>query len=201
VQRVCAQAGVAREIPVHVLIETHGGLGDVFRIAALPWVRALEFGLMDFVSAHQGAIPEAAMRSPGQFEHALVARAKARMVGAALAKGLVPVHNVTVDLATPGAAGSDARRARRDFGFLRMWSIHPAQIEPILAAFAPEPAEVERAAELLLAARAAHWAPMRHANTLHDRASYRYHWQVLRRARRAGAALPDDVERAFFSPA
>jgi len=200
-QGVCAEAGVAREIPVHVLIETHGGLADVFRIAALPWVRALEFGLMDFVSAHQGAIPEAAMRSPGQFEHALVARAKARMVGAALAKGLVPVHNVTVDLATPGAAGSDARRARRDFGFLRMWSIHPAQIEPILAAFSPEPAEVERAAELLLAASAAHWAPVRHADTLHDRASYRYHWQVLRRARRAGVALPDEIERAFFSPA
>jgi citrate lyase subunit beta / citryl-CoA lyase len=197
-QGLCAEAGVAREIPVHVLIETHGGLADVFRIAALPWLRALEFGLMDFVSAHQGAIPESAMRSPGQFEHALVARAKARMVGAALAKGLVPVHSVTVDLESPGAAGADARRARREFGFLRMWSIHPSQIEPILAAFEPEASEVERAAELLLAARAADWAPVRHAGSLHDRASYRYHWQILRRARRAGAALPDEVVRAFF---
>jgi len=197
-QGACAEAGLAREIPVHVLIETHGGLADVFRIAALPWVRALEFGLMDFISAHQGAIPESAMRSPGQFEHALVARAKARMVGAALAKGHVPVHGVTVDLETPGAAGADARRARREFGFLRMWSIHPSQIEPILAAFEPEPAEVERAAEILLAASAADWAPVRHAGALHDRASYRYHWQVLRRAQRAGSPLPDEVVRAFF---
>jgi len=111
------------------------------------------------------------------------------------------VHNVTVDLATPGAAGSDGRRARREFGFLRMWSIHPAQIDAILAAFAPEPAEVERAAGILLAGRGADWAPVRHADTLHDRASYRYHWQVLRRAHRAGAALPDEIERTFFSPA
>ncbi len=194
-----ARAGLQREIPVHVLIETHGALQDAFGIAALPWVRTLEFGLMDFVSAHQGAIPAEAMRSPAQFEHALLRRAKSTVSAAALAHGLVPVHNVSVDLEHPAAAGADARRAREEFGFLRMWSIHPAQIDPILAAFEPAAQEVALAAEVLLAARSAHWAPVRHADTLHDRASYRYHWQVLRRARRAGRPLPDEVEAHFFA--
>jgi citrate lyase subunit beta / citryl-CoA lyase len=66
------------DVPLHVLIETHGALRDAFAIAALPQVEVLDFGLMDFVSAHHGAIPSSAMRSPGQFEHALVRRAKRR---------------------------------------------------------------------------------------------------------------------------
>ncbi len=197
-RHACVEAGVRREIPVHVLIETHGALQDVARIAALPGLRTLEFGLMDFVSAHQGAIPAAAMRSPGQFEHALLRRAKAEIAAAALAHGLVPVHNVTVDLDTPGAARADALRARRELGYLRMWSIHPAQVDEILEAFAPEPGDVARAAEILLAGQAAHWAPIRHDGTLHDRASYRFHWQELQRARLAGRALPPQAAAAFF---
>ena len=200
-QHACAEAGLKRAIPVHVLIETHGALQDVFRIAALPWLRTLEFGLMDFVSAHQGAIPASAMRSPGQFEHALVRRAKVEIAAAALAHGLVPVHNVTIDLDAPGAARADGLRARRELGFLRMWSIHPAQIDELLAAFAPSVDDVALAADILLAGHAGRWAPIRHAGTLHDRASYRYHWQVLQRARRAGHPLPTAAEAAFFATA
>jgi citrate lyase subunit beta/citryl-CoA lyase len=164
-------------------------------------VRALEFGLMDFVSAHQGAIPEAAMRSPGQFEHALVAARKARMVGGGAGQG--PRAGAQRDRGPRrrrGAAGSDARRARREFGFLRMWSIHPAQIEPILAAFAPEPAEVERAAEVLLAGapRLGAGAPRRHA--ARPRQLPLPLAGAAPRASRRGA-LPDEIERAFFRPA
>jgi citrate lyase subunit beta/citryl-CoA lyase len=61
--------GVDRRIPVHVLIETHGALREVWEIAALPGVESLDFGLMDFVSGHHGAIPGSAMKSPGQFDH------------------------------------------------------------------------------------------------------------------------------------
>src|SRR5262249_2226785 len=53
--------------------------------------------------------------------------------------------------------------------------------------------------EILLAGRAADWAPVRHADTLHDRASYRFHWQVLRRARRAGQSLPGEGVARFFA--
>jgi citrate lyase subunit beta/citryl-CoA lyase len=54
-----------RKLPVHVLIETHGALREVWRIAGLDGVESLDFGLMDFVSAHHGAIPGSAMKSPG----------------------------------------------------------------------------------------------------------------------------------------
>ena len=63
-------------------------LRDADAIAALPWLQVLDFGLMDFISGHHGAIPSAAMKSPGQFDHALVARGKANVVAAALANGV-----------------------------------------------------------------------------------------------------------------
>ncbi|MBL8301832.1 MAG: CoA ester lyase, partial [Ideonella sp.] len=85
-----------------------------------------------------------------------------------------------------------------------MWSIHPAQIRPIVEAFTPSVAEVDQAIEILQAAQAAHWAPIRHDDTLHDRASYRYFWQVLERAHRTsyagGLQLPAEVDLAWFHP-
>ena len=82
-----------------------------------------------------------------------------------------------------------------------MWSIHPDQIRTIVDAFAPTAAETDQAAEILLAAQAAHWAPTSHRDTLHDRASYRYFWHVLDRARRTGQPLPIEIRRAFFGEA
>ena len=38
------------------------------------------------------------MKSPGQFDHELLRRAKSHVVAAALANGVVPAHNVTLDL-------------------------------------------------------------------------------------------------------
>ncbi|MDH4216935.1 MAG: aldolase/citrate lyase family protein, partial [Gallionella sp.] len=138
--------GIAREIPVHVLIETHGALHEAWEIARLPHVEVLDFGLMDFVSAHHGAIPAAAMRSPGQFAHALVVRAKCAIAAAALGNGIVPSHNVTTEIRDTNVVREDARRARQELGFLRMWSIHPNQILPIIEAMRPDFAEVSEAA-------------------------------------------------------
>ena len=199
VSEVQAALRLTRDKPLHVLIETHGALIDAFAIAALPAVEVLDFGLMDFVSAHHGAIPSSAMRSPGQFEHALVRRAKARIAAAALAGGAVPSHNVTIDLKNVEQVRSDAERAHREFGFLRMWSVHPAQIPPIVEAFRPPPADVERAAEILLAARDRDWGPIQREGRLYDRASYRYEWELLQRAHQAGAPLDDEVIATFFS--
>ena len=198
VEQTAARAGVHRQIPIHALIETHGALRDVHEIAALPGMQALDFGLMDFVSAHHGAIPAAAMRSPGQFEHALLVRAKSEVVAAALASGIVPAHNVTLDLASGAQAQADARRARDEFGFLRMWSIHPVQIRAIVDAMKPDYSEVDEAAAILAAAQAADWGPIQHAGKLHDRATYRYYWEVLKRAKVTGVPLPERAERAFF---
>ena len=56
---------------------------------------------MDFVSGYQGAIPAINMRSPGQFDHRLIAAAKAKVVQAAIQNKVIPAHNVTLDLKKP----------------------------------------------------------------------------------------------------
>jgi len=182
-----------------VLVETHGALREAWQIAALESVQVLDFGLMDFVSGHHGAVNASNMRSPGQFEHPLIVRAKTEVVAAALANGVVPAHNVSLDLKNPHNVYRDAARARNDFGFLRMWSIHPSQIDPIVRAFSPDAAEVEEAAAVLIAAQAVDWAPLRVAGKLHDRASYRYCWSVLQRAHAFGTPTPRSVATFFES--
>jgi citrate lyase subunit beta/citryl-CoA lyase len=193
------RAGVRRVIPVSVMIETPGAVHEAWAIAALPGVVSLDFGTLDFVSAHHGAIPSSAMQSPGQFDHALLRRAKGDVAAAALAHGVIPAHGVTLALDAPDTVHADARRARDEFGFLRMWSIHPSQIEPIVRAFRPDPAEVGTAASVLAAAQDADWGPIRHDGKLYDRASYRYCWDVLQRAHSAGATMPENAHRFFAS--
>ena len=197
--------GKGRNLPVHVLIETHGALEAVRAIAAEPRVESLSFGLMDFVSAHRGAIPRSAMSAQGQFTHPLVLRAKLEIAAASHAHGKTPSHCVVTEFKDTRAVETAARRASRELGFTRMWSIHPAQIQPIIDAFAPSAAEVDEAVDVLRAGQDAHWAPIsfRHGDqdTLHDRASFRYFWQLLERAHRTGQPLPAEVREAFFAPA
>jgi len=172
---------------------------DAYEIAALPWLQVLDFGLMDFVSGHHGAIPASAMRSPGQFEHQLLSRAKAEVVAAALANGVVPAHNVTLDLKNTETTFADASRARNEFGFLRMWSIYPTQIQAIVDAMKPDYAEVTDASNILLAAQSAEWGPIQYDGELHDRATYRYFWEVLQKAKLTGVGIPERATAAFFS--
>ncbi|MGB8518201.1 MAG: aldolase/citrate lyase family protein [Gallionella sp.] len=198
IQKVATTHNIAREIPIHILVETHGALHDAYELAALPWLQVLDFGLMDFVSGHHGAIPAAAMRSPGQFEHRLLARAKGEVVAAALAHGVVPAHNVTLDLKNTETTFSDASRARNEFGFLRMWSIYPTQIPAIVDAMKPDYSEVATAANILLAAQAAEWGPIQYEGELHDRATYRYFWEVLQKAKLTKVEIPANAVAAFF---
>ena len=192
-------AGLKRPIPVHVLIETLGALRDAWDIAALQGVESLDFGLMDFVSGHHGAIPASAMQSPGQFDHPLIARAKCEITTAALANGVVPTHNVTTELKDLEVIRHDARRARHEFGYLRMWSIHPKQIVPIIEAMRPDFSEVETAAAILIAAQDKDWGPIAHEGRLHDRASYRYYWELLARAHATGMNIPAAAQQRFFA--
>jgi citrate lyase subunit beta/citryl-CoA lyase len=190
VNRYAAPAGRAA-LPIHVLIETHGGLRDAWDIAALPQVECLSFGIMDFVSAHYGAIPGNAMRTPLQFTHPLVVRAKLEIAAACHAHGKVPSHNVTTEIKDSAVVANDATRAAGEFGFTRMWSIHPDQIKPIIKAFTPRLSEVNEATNILIEAINANWGPIAQHGRLHDRASYRYYWTVLQRAKLAGLALPE----------
>ncbi len=195
-EQALVQAG-AGHLPLQVLIESPAAVHRAFDIAAHPRVQSMSFGLMDFVSAHGGAIPSEGLGVQGQFTHPLVVRAKLEIASACHAHGKVPSHCVVTEFSDTQAMTQAARRAAREFGFTRMWSIHPAQIRPILEALAPQAHEIELASEILLAAVKADWAPISHAGQLHDRASYRFFWQVLQRAFDTGRVLPAEV-REFF---
>jgi citrate lyase subunit beta/citryl-CoA lyase len=90
-----------------------------------------------------------------------------------------------------------ATKASRELGYTRMWSIHPAQIRPILAAMSPDDKDIETACAVLLSAQLAEWAPISHAGQLHDRASYRFFWQLLQRAQATGRKLPGEAQSFF----
>lgn len=197
-ERALLAAG-AGQLPLQVLIESPAAVHRAFEIAAHPRVQSLSFGLMDFVSSHGGAIPVDGMGVQGQFSHPLVVRAKLEIASACHAWGKVPSHCVVTEFSDVQALADAARRAAREFGYTRMWSIHPAQIRPILEAFAPDEAEVEQAAGIIAAAAAADWAPISFGGVLHDRASYRYFWQLLERAHQTGRPLPDTVRSYFLS--
>lgn len=171
-----------RPIPLHVLIETHSGLGDVDTIASRPEVETLDFGIMDFISEHQGAIPSENMKSPGQFEHRLVVHAKVAIAAAACRYGKIASHNVTINVRDSEQARRDAEVAARQFGYTRMWSVHPDQIKPIIQGFSPSAEEVNLASRVLERAKAASWGPIELDGVLYDRASYRYYDAISKRA-------------------
>ncbi len=205
IERISSEFGLNRRIAVHVLIETHGALREVFRIAAHPGIECLSFGLMDFVSSHRGAIPAQALTADGQFDHPLIARAKLEISAACHAYGKVPSHNVVTELNDPAVIAHAAQRANREFAYTRMWSIHPSQIDPIVEALLPSAADVQDAERILFAAASAGWGPIRDqdgvssSGRLHDRASYRFYWDVLRRAHAAGIELSPLARQQFFS--
>jgi citrate lyase subunit beta/citryl-CoA lyase len=201
IQAVAKKNNIKREIPIHVLIETHGALREVHEIAKLPWLQVLDFGLMDFISGHHGAIPASAMKSPGQFDHNLLRRGKSEVVAAALANGVIPAHNVTLDLKNIYQTYEDASRARNEFGFLRMWSIYPMQIDSIVDAMKPDYSEVTKGANILIEAQKVNWGPIQYEGELHDRATYRYFWELVQRANVTGLPLPEIVKGWFAQPA
>lgn len=208
IDSACRVAGRNDPMPLHVLIESPAAVHQAFAIAAHPRVESLSFGLMDFVSSHAGAIPSSAMsvRAAGdsvtldQFHHPLVVRAKMEIASACHAFGKVPSHCVVTEFRDTQVLGRAATMAANTLGFTRMWSIHPDQIRPLLQAFSPSVAEVELAARIVLAAHAHDWAPISVDGKLHDRASYRYFWQVLERAHRTGCAIPAEAQVFFVSP-
>ena len=201
INHVTLENNIPRVIPLQVMIETHRGLNEVFDIVDLPQVQGVTLGIMDFVSGFQGAIPASAMSSPGQFEHPLVRRAKLEISAAGLGNGAIPIHTITQNYQDLSVVAGDARRARAEFGYLAKYSIHPDQIAPIVKGMQPDQTEIEDATAILLSAQAKDWGPVGHKGKLHDRASYRYYWQLLDRAQRTGAAVPDDAHKAFFNQA
>ena len=195
----------ASPVPLHVLIESAGAVRNCFDIASHPRVQSVSFGLMDFVSSHAGAIGSQAMgvraesdtSSLDQFNHPLVVRAKLEIASACHAYGKVPSHCVVTEFRDTMALERAAKRAAQALGYTRMWSIHPDQIRPILRAFAPAQNEVDLAVRIIEEAVRLDWAPTSTDGKLHDRASYRYFWQLIERAFQTGQALPDSMQAYF----
>jgi citrate lyase subunit beta/citryl-CoA lyase len=193
-------------MPLHVLIESPTAVHHAFDIARHPRVESVSFGIMDFVSAHAGAIPSSAMgvrsaqdvHTLDQFHHPLVLRAKLEIASACHAAGKVPSHCVVTEFRDALALEQAARTAATALGYTRMWSIHPDQIRPILRAFSPSEDEVGLACTIVSEAVRQEWAPISVQGKLHDRASYRYFWQVLERAHQTGCTLPSELQ-VYFS--
>ncbi len=193
------------DLPLHVLIESPAAAHRAFDIAAHPRVQSMSFGLMDFVSSHAGAIPHTAMgvrsaddaHTLDQFHHPLVLRAKLDISSACHAAGKVPSHCVVTELRDVRVVERSAQMAAASFGYTRMWSIHPSQIRPILRAFSPSAPDIDMAARIIEQAIAADWAPIAIEGKLHDRASFRFFWQLLERAHQTGCAIPEPFRQYF----
>ena len=205
--RTRADAGLP-VLPVHVLIESPCALAHAGAIAQHPRVESLSFGLMDFVSAHGGAIPASAMSfdatGPGgfdQFSHPLVLRAKLEIAAACHAHAKVPSHCVVTEFRDVASLERAAQQAAQGLGFTRMWSIHPDQIRPILRAFRPSAQLLEQAQRIIEAALAQDWAPVAVDGVLHDRASYRYFWSLIETAHRSGVKLAPSMQTWLREPA
>ena len=181
--------GVETLIPLQVLIESHAALENVFSIAAIPQVECLSFGLMDFVSEHMGAIPASAM-DIDQFDHPLVRRAMLEVSAASHRYAKTPSHNVCTEIKDLDRIENDCLKAKDSFGYTRKWSIHPNQVPIIVNAFSPKVNEVDEALQILISAQQANWGPIQFAGKLHDRASYRYYWTVLQRAKNSTKQFP-----------
>jgi len=190
-------AAGAHSVPIHVLLESPLAIHHAFEIAAHPRVESLSFGLMDFVSAHGGAIPSSGMGVDGQFAHPLVVRAKLALSSAAHAFGKTPSHCVVTEFRDTAALRAAALKARNEMGYTRMWSIHPDQIRTIVDVFAPTLGEVDEATHIIQQAASHEWAPTQVAGKLHDRASYRFYWQTLERAHQTGRAIPAEMAHYF----
>ncbi len=190
-RRVETACGLERALPVHVLIETHGALREAWEIAALDGVESIDFGLMDFVSGHHGAIPGSAMKSPGPVR-ASAGRARQgrhrRRRARQRRRALAQRHH--------RAAGRRGDPPRRRAGPPRVrlpaHVEHPPQPDPAdhRRRCSPTSPRSRRPRRSWCAAQDNAWGPIRHQGRLHDRASYRYYWELLQRARNTGMELP-----------
>jgi citrate lyase subunit beta / citryl-CoA lyase len=183
-------------IPLHVMVENVKAVSSINELLGSNKIECASFGLLDFVSSFGGTISTAAIQSPGQFDHPLIRDAKLKLVMSCYMHDVVPSHSISIDVSDPERTFSDAKRALKEFAYLRMWSIHPSQISPILRAFEFEITELEEAVSILEQAAKSNWSPISYNKTMHDMASYRIYWLKLKRAILGGKLLPNN----FFLP-
>ncbi|WP_432827270.1 HpcH/HpaI aldolase/citrate lyase family protein [Dactylosporangium sp. CA-092794] len=160
----------ARRLPadtgIVALVESALGVQDAGAIAACPAVTALAFGSIDF------ALDIGAEHT----DEALLFARGALVVASRAASLPAPIDGVTVELRDTAAVGAAAARAR-SLGFGGKLCIHPAQVEPVNAVFAPRGADVEWARAVLAEA-------LRHGGGVFTDQGRMVDQPVLERARR-----------------
>lgn len=128
----------ASPVPVIALVESARGLADARHIAETANVARIAFGSIDFCADIGCA----------HIREALLAARSELVLASRLAGLAAPVDGVTTSIDDAGAISADARHAR-DLGFGGKLAIHPRQIVPIRAGFAPDDAEVAWARKVL----------------------------------------------------
>ncbi|UUZ47730.1 aldolase/citrate lyase family protein [Massilia sp. B-10] len=109
INKHASKAGRATPLPVHVLIETHGALRDAHAIrGAACRSNACRSGSWILCRRITARCLTNAMRTPGQFTHPLIVRAKLEMVAACHAHGKIPSHNVTTEIKDTAVVANDA---------------------------------------------------------------------------------------------
>ncbi|WP_417234536.1 HpcH/HpaI aldolase/citrate lyase family protein [Arthrobacter sp.] len=136
---------------VIALCETALGVLNAGAIAAEGNVVALMWGAEDLVASLGGT---SSRHADGSYRGVAV-HARASVLLAAGAHGKAGIDSVYIDIPDTEGLAAESRDAVAS-GFAAKASIHPAQMPVIRAAYAPDPAAVERARAILEAARTAH---------------------------------------------
>lgn len=126
-------AALGEQARVLALVETAAGVMQAASICAPPQVIRLAFGSIDF-STEVGV-------EAGDREALLHARCGLVLASAAAAIA-APLDGVTTDLTSGDPARADAAYASR-LGFTGKLCIHPVQVDPVHAAFEPDPAQLD----------------------------------------------------------
>lgn len=114
------------------LVESALGVLRAFELASVPGVTRLAFGALDFT-----------LDISADLDSAAVAQARAQLVIASRAAGIAaPLDSPSPDVRDLERVLASAREAR-SAGFGGQLCIHPAQLAPVRAGFAPSAAEVE----------------------------------------------------------
>lgn len=136
------QHGVERPVYLMPIVESARGAWQAFEIAsASPNICALTIGLEDYTADIGAQRTEEGRESFW---------ARSMVVNAARAAGVQPIDTVYSDIDNMEGLRASVREAKA-LGFDGKGCIHPRQIQVIHAAFAPTPAELEKAQRIVAA--------------------------------------------------
>ena len=143
-QVLAAIAGQRPDVALVPLVESAAGIANARALAAMPGVQCLAFGSIDF---------QVDLRMRDATEDELLPFRAELVLASRLADIAAPLDGVTTAIDDAERMAADVQRARR-LGFGGKLCIHPKQVAPVRAGFAPSAAERAWAERVLAAAAA-----------------------------------------------